>query len=121
MGTLATILVTAAGLFLVLMAIRDVFDVLFHEMGRAVLSHAVIRGVWRPFHVVGRRRRGLFTPAGPLALIAVVWTWAILLILGAALIYWPHMPEGFNYGSGVGSKGAFLDSVYLSVTTLATL
>ena len=121
MSTVPTILLTVAGAFLVLLALRDVFDVLFHEMGRAVLSHAVMRAVWRPFHAIGRRRRGLFTLAGPLALVAVVACWALLLILGFALIYWPHMPHGFNYGSGVGSKGTFVDAIYVSVTTLGTL
>ena len=121
MSTLPTILLTIAGVLLILTALRDVFDVLFHESGPAVLSHFVIRGVWRSFHVVAQRRESLFTLAGPIALIAVVVTWAVLLVLGWALVYWPHMPDAYNFGSGVGEKGAFADSLSVSLVTLSTL
>ena len=121
MSTLPTILLTAAGALLILTALRDVFDVLFHESGPAVLSHVVIRAVWRGFRALARQRETLFTLAGPMALIAVVVTWALLLVLGWALVYWPHMPDGFNFGTGVGEKGGFIDAVYVSLVSLSTL
>jgi hypothetical protein len=121
MGTVPTILLTAAGAVLIAAALRDVFDVLFHEMGTAVLSHVVIRAVWRAFRALGRRRAALFTLAGPMALIAVVASWVLLLIVGWALVYWPHMPDGFTFGQGVGTVGAFADSLYVSMVTLSTV
>src|SRR3954452_1501779 len=87
MSTLATILLTVGGAVLILAALRDVFDVLFHETGRAVLSHGVMRSVWRLFHVVAGKRPTLFSLGGPFALLAVVVSWAGLLIAGWTLVY----------------------------------
>src|SRR3954451_3891511 len=101
MSTLATILLTAVGIVFIAAALRDVFDVLFHETGRAVLSHWVMRTVWRTFRLISRSRRTLFSLGGPFALLAVVLSWGLLLIVGWTLVYWPHMPDSFNLGSGV--------------------
>ena len=97
------------------------FDVLFHEMGRAVLSRSVIRMVWRPLRALARRRRGFLTIAGPLALLGVVATWVILLITGWALVYLPHMPDGFSMAAGVDRGHDLLDSLYVSMVTLGTV
>src|SRR4051794_27957118 len=102
---------TIAGAVLVLVALRDVFDVLFNESGRAVLAHLVTRSVWRPFRLLARRRRAIFSLAGPFALLAVVATWALLLIVGWALIFWPHMPDGFTLASGVDPSHPLVDSL----------
>jgi hypothetical protein len=118
---LATVLANVAGAALILIALRDVFDVLFNETGRAVLAHRVTRGVWRPIRRFAGRRPRSFALAGPFALLAVIGTWTVLLIVGWALIYVPHMPESFNITSEVDSSGAFLDSLYLSLVTLATV
>lgn len=90
-------------------------------MGRAVLSHVVIRAVWRAWRALARRRRSLLSLAGPLALLAVVATWAVLLIVGWALVYLPHMHQGFVLGTGIEPGAALVDSLYLSLVTLATL
>ena len=122
MSTLPTILLTVAGAALIFIALRDVFDVLFHESGRAALSTAITRTVWRAFRALAERRRPqVFVLAGPVALLAVVALWALLLILGWALVYWPHMPDSFNLGSGVDPSARFVDSLYLSMVTLGTV
>jgi hypothetical protein len=118
---LATVLVNVAGAALILVALRDVFDVLFNETGRAVLAHAVTRGVWRPIRRLAGSRPRWFALAGPFALLAVIGTWALLMMVGWALIYVPHMPGSFNLTSQVNSSGAFVDSLYLSMVTLATV
>jgi hypothetical protein len=112
---------TVAGAVLILIAVRDVFDVLFNESGRAVLAHLVTRGVWRTWRAVAKRRRSAFTLAGPFSVLAVVVTWAVLLIVGWALVFLPHMPEGFAVQSGVNQSKPFVDSLYTSMETLATL
>jgi hypothetical protein len=117
----ASILANVVGAALILIALRDVFDVLFNETGRAVLAHLVTRSVWRPIRWLAARRPRSFALAGPFALLAVIGTWAVLLIVGWALIYAPHMPESFNLTSEVDSSGAFVDSLYLSLVTLATV
>lgn len=121
MSTVPTILLSVAGAALIVAALRDVFDVLFHESGKAMLSHGVTRAVWGAFRAVGKRRPAMFSLAGPFALVAVVGSWALLLIGGWTLVYWPHMPDSFTLGSGVDPGHPFLDSLYLSMVTLSTV
>ena len=118
MDTLPTIALTVLGLALVAIALRDVFDTLFHETGRAVMSRLVMRGVWRAFRAVGGRER--LSLAGPVALIAVVLSWAALLVLGWAVILMPHMPDGFAFTTQ-SQSGRVVESLYLSLVTLTTV
>jgi hypothetical protein len=112
-------LVTAGGAVLVLVALRDIFHTIWHPSGRGGLSRRLMGAVWR----VGRRRRALGPLTGPLAMVVVVLTWVLLILLGWALVYWPHLPGGFVFGSGLDptSRAGPLDAVYLSTVTLATL
>ncbi len=47
----------------------------------------------------------------------------MLILAGWALVYWPHLPGGFVFGSSLDrtSRAGLLDAVYLSTVTLATL
>ena len=117
-----TVLATTIGVLMIATALRDVFDALFHESGRGVLSPLVMRGVWRLFHRV-RRPRAL-SIAGPAALIVVVGVWVVLLAVGWALILWPHIDTGFTFSSelrGEDRDAGFGDALYLSLVTLATV
>jgi hypothetical protein len=116
MDALGTAAATAAGLALIGVAGRDIFDALFHPEGRARLGSVVARGVWLAFRRTwpGVARQPL---AGPVAMLAVIGGWALMLSLGWALIYLPHMADGFR-GTGGSS---FVDALYLSLTTLTTL
>jgi hypothetical protein len=118
MSTLPTVILTLLGALLVLVALRDVFDTLFHETGRAVLSSVLMRAVWRVFRRLGGRRR--LSLAGPIALIVVVMSWALLLIAGWALVLMPHMPDAFEFTTGTQS-GRVVESLYLSLVTLTTV
>jgi hypothetical protein len=121
MSSGAAILVTAAGVLLILGALRDVFDTLFHPGGKATASRAVMRAVWFAYHRLAPRWPRSFALAGPTALLLIISGWAAALILGWALIFWPHMTDGaFAFQPGVES-GSFIDSVYISVATLATV
>jgi hypothetical protein len=53
MSTLPTVVLTVLAVLLVAVALRDVFDTLFHETGRAVLSSVIMRGIWRAFRRLG--------------------------------------------------------------------
>ena len=121
MGTAATILVTAAGIALMGVALRDVFDVLFHETGKATVSHGVTRAVWWVFGRLAGVSQEAFALAGPFALLAVVASWALLLIAGWTLVFWPHMPGSFHFASGVPAGHDLVDALYLSMVTLATV
>ena len=112
-------LVTALGGLVVLVVLRDIFHAVFHPSGRGGLSWVVMRSVWR----LSRHLPRLGALAGPLALLAALATWTGLLVLGWTLIYWPHLPESFSYASGLqpAQRNEFLDALYLSLVTGATL
>ena len=120
MSSTVSILVTLLGIFLILTALRDVFDALFHPGGRAAVSRAIMRVVWRAFHPLARRIPRAFSLAGPTALILIIAFWAVSLVLGWALIFWPHIDTGFNFQPGA-EEHEFIDSIYISLTTLATV
>jgi hypothetical protein len=115
------ILVTVAGVVLILGALRDVFDTLFHPGGKAAMSRAVMRVVWFVYHRVARRWPRSLALAGPTARLLIVAGWAVALVVGWALIFWPHMGgHGFAFQPGVESSD-FIDSIYVSLVTLSTV
>ena len=113
--------VTAGGLVLVLLALRDIFHTIWHPGGRGGITRRVMAGLW----TIGRlgRRRLLHHLVGPLAMVAVVVVWLSMIVLGWALVYWPHVPDGFLYSTGLnpGEKAGLSVAVYLSTVTLSTL
>jgi hypothetical protein len=124
MSPAATVLSTAAGATLILLALRDGFDALFHPDGRMMLSRALMRGCWRLFHRFAASRPRVFPLAGPIMLLTILSSWALLLVCGWALVIWPHMPSGFHFASEIGDPAAqqgFVDAVYVSVVTLGTV
>ena len=114
---------TALGVLLIALALRDIFDVLFHPLGRGMIARRVVRSIAS----VARRSPGgtgtLGLLAGPLSYIGIVGTWAILLVVGWALVFLPQMPQGFHYGPGLdpARHSGFLDAVYVSLVNLTSL
>lgn len=114
---------TLLGIALILAALRDIFDVLFHPLGRGIIARRIVRGV------TGIARRlpggggtaGLL--AGPLSYAAVVATWAALLAVGWALVFYPQLPEGFNFDQSLdpAEHSGFLDALYVSLVNLTSL
>ncbi|MEU3148467.1 MULTISPECIES: potassium channel family protein [unclassified Streptomyces] len=113
-------LVSLAGAGLVVAVLRDVFRTLWQPSGRGKVSRWLTAGLWR---LAGRADGRLAAVTGPLALALVAALWTMTIILGWALIYWPHLPSGFSYGASLNAaeRAGFLDAVYLSVVTVATL
>lgn len=115
---------TAAGGIVVLLALRDIFHTLWHPTGRGGLSRRVMSTVWRAGRS-GRRRQsgGGRSFGGPFGMVLVVVTWAALIVLGGALVHWPHLDDGFSFGSSLqrAERGEFLDALYVSLVTTATL
>ncbi len=113
---------TVAGLVLVLVALRDIFATIWHPAGGGALSRRLMTGVWS----IGRSRQGhrrLHHLSGPLAMAAVVVVWLSMIVLGWALVYWPHVPDGFLYSTGLdpAANAGLSDALYLSTVTLSTL
>ena len=115
-------LISTLGAAVVVAVLWDVFQNLWHPSGRGRLSGFVMTMVWRLSRHLGSRGR-LAALAGPLALVAVVGTWGILIVLGWTLIYWPHLPDSFVFSTGLqpARRSDLLDAVYLSLVTAATL
>jgi Ion channel len=116
----ATAAMTAAGIALIALAGRDVFDALFHPEGRSTLARAMMRGVWG---VLGRPGRGSrsFVVAGPVGLLLVFAGWACLLVVGWTLIFLPHMPDGFHRATGGPADSDLVEALNVSLVTLTTL
>jgi hypothetical protein len=115
------LLSTVGGVGLIGLVGRDAFDALFHAEGRGIFSRQITRAVWRLFRRGGTRHQRL-SLAGPVAFVTVIATWAGLLVLGWALLFWPHMPSGFRFDAGVEAGGPdFVHALNVSLVTLTTL
>ena len=120
MSTLPTVAVSALGVALIALAGRDVFDALFHPEGKGTLGRLIMRTVWAAFRRLARGRRGAFALAGPTALLVVISSWAALLILGWALIFWPHIGRELHALTAV-HPGTFVEALHTSLVTITTL
>lgn len=87
------------------------------------MSRSLMHAVWKGFRRVAARRPGLLELAGPFTLLSVIATWTLLLWVGWAFVYWPRLPGQFLLQTGLdpSSQGGFLNALYLSLVTLATL
>jgi len=120
MAVAPTLLLSLVGLVLVGMALRDIFDVLFHLEGRASISRAVTRTVWRALRRAADVRPQVFPLAGPVGLVATIATWATLLLVGWALLLWPHL-ESFRDAAGKPAQGGFWEALHISAGNLSTM
>lgn len=111
---------TVLGVAVVVTGLNDIFHTLLHPSGRGRVSHWITVGIWRTSRMTGHRLGHI---AGPAAMVSVIAVWALLQALGWALIYYPHVPEGFSYSPGVdpGRYNNFSEALYISMVTLATL
>jgi hypothetical protein len=112
----STVFIEAAGTFLVLFTLRDVFHDIFHPTRSGSLSDFVGRIASRTL------RHTRFRPAvGPLALVAVIVSWAMLLSIAFALIYFPLTAGQIVLdSSGATLSGRILHSLSLSIGSLCT-
>ncbi len=108
------------GVILVTVTILDIFETLLdpEDQGRLTSGIAwIVWGVSRHLPVP------LLTYAGPIAYVSVLATWALLLVAGGAFVYWPFLPDGFAFDSGLEDehRTGFLTAFYLSLVTFSTL
>jgi Ion channel len=114
---------TLLGVALIALALRDIFDVLFHPLGRGMIARAVVRTLAAAARKAPRHTGTLGLLAGPIGYIAVVATWAALLAVGWALVFLPQMPQGFHFDPGLdpATHSGFLDALYVSLVNLTSL
>jgi hypothetical protein len=115
-----TVVATVAGVVLVLVALRDVFNTLLHPSGQGRISVVVSSLVWRVCRRLGARAVRL---SGPASMAAVTVVWVGLIVTGWALVYWPHLETGFAYSTDFEPTrhNDLVDAFYVSVVTLTTL
>jgi voltage-gated potassium channel Kch len=114
---------TLLGIALILLALRDIFEVLFHPLGRGIIARRVVLGVSGLARRLPGGRGTLVLLAGPIGYAAVVATWATLLAVGWALVFMPQLPHGFTFDPSLdpGRHSGFLDALYVSLVNLTSL
>lgn len=107
------------GAVIVVLTLHEVFKDLFHPSESGALSDWVGRSLFRLF----RRRRSLLPSAGPLTVVLVMVSWALLLVTGFAFIYWAVFPADFllRTADRPTSSEGFAWSFYYSLEMLTTL
>src|SRR5581483_479288 len=89
------------GALVIAVGLTDVFQTLFHPAGRGAMSDWIARVIWKTFRRLSSRNRGFLTFAGPVAILVTITTWAVLTVLGFALIYLPDINAGYVYTNGI--------------------
>ena len=107
------------GSLIVLFTLREIYQDLFHPSQSGALSDWIGSGLFRLF----RRWPPMLSSAGPLTVVTVIFTWALLLAIGFALIYWSVFPAAFQLKTGGQPAAAerFWWSFYYSLQMLTTL
>lgn len=116
-----SLLSVSAGVVLVLLALREMFHQFFHPGGQGSLSDWTMRAVFTLFRA--RPLRSRLYLAGAVGVASSLVLWALLLIVGWALIYAPYLPDEFLFSDGLPAEKqeGFVTALYLSVVTLGTL
>ena len=111
---------TVGGAALIIAALQDLFHTLFHPSARGDISDWIAHAVWKAFRFALRRAISF---AGPIAFVMTVLYWALSLIFGFAMIYWPHLPEAFTFASGLNPESyrTIKGAINLSLASLMTL
>ena len=118
------VILTLAGAGLIALALKDIFETLFHPSGKGVLGKSIARSVWRGTHWL-HRRGSESEPmyVGALAYVLVLATWTALLVFGWALIFLPHLPDGYIFTGGLdpSEHDSLADALYISLVNLTSL
>lgn len=116
------VVLTVAGVALIALALRDIFETLFHPLGRGRLGQWIVATVSRFCRSLAPGGAGNAL-AGPLSYVTVIGIWTATLVVGWALIFLPHMPQGFSFSQGLdpAQHSGFADAVYVSLVNLTSL
>lgn len=111
------------GAGVILATLHDIFATLFHPLGRGYIGHRMVEMVSRVGHALSKRFDSATVLIGPIGYVLVVASWAVLLIVGWALVYFPFLPEGFSFAPGLVPEehAGFSDALYISLVDLTSL
>jgi hypothetical protein len=121
-------LVGAAGVVVIAAILWEAFEtiVLPRRVTRHLrLTRLFYRVTWRPWRALlghvrsPKRRESYLSYYGPLSLLQLLAVWAVLLVIGFALLHWA---AGSNLNVGAsGMRSGFWTDLYMSGTTFFTL
>ena len=117
---------TTAGFVLLALIIFDIYATVLHSSARyGPVGESLNRAVWRlargvAFRLSRANRHRLLNMVGPLLLPLLIAVYIVLLVLAFALVYYPHVPDGFTFG-GAHPQPGWIDAVYFSGVTLTTV
>ncbi|MCA1622189.1 MAG: potassium channel family protein [Acidobacteria bacterium] len=126
MTSATNILVTAAGLGLLVFTFYDIYKTILRATKRqGLLSEFLNRSLWRiatsMTHSLNRRwRHRVLTSVGPLLMPLLIAIIVSMLITGFALVYLPRIETDFNINERAGG-GAIMQAFYFSGVTLLTI
>jgi hypothetical protein len=116
------ILTILAGMAMIGVSCHDVFHTLFHPAGRGALSDRLSRWIWTLFRGLARRHRSMITLGGPIIFLSVVFSWALLILFGFALIYWANLATfAVVPGMDPSRPRVFIDAFNISLGALITI
>jgi hypothetical protein len=117
------VLQVVIGLFVVSLALHDMFHTLFHPSGRGVLAEFISFRMWHIFRRLFPANHSRLGLAGPLAFVATVFVWGILIVAGFGLVYRPFLSSSFVMAPGLDIRQhqSFFDAVNVSLGSLITV
>ena len=121
-----TFIYTAAGSVLLALITFDIYATVLHSSARyGPVGESLNRSVWRLARGAALRlsrvgRHHLLNMVGPLLLPLLIVVYVVLLVIAFALIYYPHVPSGFNF-TGRQPEPGWVDAIYFSGCTLTTV
>lgn len=115
-----------AGVGCLMLAAYDIYATILQGRARAgPVSRLLTGGLWRVSHAVAfklsrPRRHRLLNFVGPLMLPLLICALLLLVLVGYACLYYPHMPSGFAVAPD-SEAPSWLQALYFSGTTVTTL
>lgn len=117
-----------AGIVIILAVLWEAFETIV--LPRRVTRHfrftrLFYRATWKPWAALAgqvqpsRRRESYLSYFGPLSLLGLLGVWAVLLVIGFALVHWAA-GSSMNVAAP-GQPGGFWTDLYMSGTTFFTL
>lgn len=127
MNLALALLLQGCGVAVMAIVLADVFlTVLYARVGVSVYSNQAGRLTWRAWRWAAmrapRRRRGVILSfCGPVLMIALIFTWAVGLAIGAALVFYPKMGTAIQVGGGEKTPTDFITALFVATNSLSVL
>ena len=118
-----TVLQVVIGLLMVCLGLHDMFHTLFHPSGRGAVAEFISFRMWRIFRHLFHASHRRLSLAGPLAFVATVIAWGIMIVAGFGVLYRPFLLSSFVMAPGLDIRQhqSFFDAVNVSLGSLITV